>query len=204
MRPTRRRVTAAAAALTLATLAACSGQSDPAATEPADQETTASETADAAAHNEADTEFAQMMIAHHQGAIEMAQMAAEKATNPEVQALAERIEAAQDPEIEQMTGWLEAWGEETTAMDHGGMDHGGMQMDGMDQEQAMSELAGLEGAAFDQRFLELMTAHHEGAVAMAEQQLEEGENADALQLARKIIDDQTVEITEMQNLLSAS
>ncbi|MFS0700088.1 DUF305 domain-containing protein [Cellulomonas sp. 179-A 4D5 NHS] len=205
MHHTRRRLTAAAAALTLAaTLAACSGQTDPGGTEPAEQETTASETADAAAHNEADTEFAQMMIAHHQGAIEMAQMAVEKATNPEVKALAEQIEAAQDPEIEQMTGWLEAWGEETTAMDHGGMDHGGMQMDGMDQEQAMSELASLEGAAFDQRFLELMTAHHEGAVAMSEQQLEEGENADALQLARKIIDDQTVEITEMQNLLAAS
>ncbi|MGW6130816.1 DUF305 domain-containing protein [Cellulomonas sp. NPDC055163] len=204
MRPTRRRVTAAAAALTLAaTLAACSGQSDPAATEPADQETTASETADAAAHNEADTEFAQMMIAHHQGAIEMAQLAVEKATNPEVKALAERIEAAQDPEIEQMTGWLEAWGEETTAMDRGGMDHGGMQMDGMDQEQAMSELASLEGAAFDQRFLELMTAHHQGALAMAEQQLAEGENPDALELAGKIRDDQTAEITEMQNLLGA-
>jgi uncharacterized protein (DUF305 family) len=206
MHRTPRRAAAATAALALAfTLAACSGQVDPASTAPADPDTSAAPGTSEVqtAHNAADTEFAQMMIAHHQGAIEMARLAVERATDPEVTSLAERIEAAQDPEIEVMTGCLESWGEETTAMDHDGMDHGGMMMDGMDQVQAMSELAGLQGAAFDRRFLELMTAHHQGALAMAEQQLAEGENPDALELAGTIRDDQTVEIAEMQVLLAA-
>ena len=201
---TRRRLAAGAAALALAfTLAACSDQD--AGSEPTSAESTSAEVEGSTeAHNAADTQFAQMMIVHHEGAIEMADLAIAKASTPEVKALGERIAAAQGPEIEQMTGWLEAWGESSTpgGMDMDGMDHGGMDMDGMDQAGAMGELEGLSGVDFDRRFLELMTAHHEGAIEMAEAQLEDGENAEALQLARAIIDAQTAEITEMTNLLS--
>ena len=72
-----------------------------------------------------------------------------------------------------MTSWLEAWGEDTMPMD--GMDHtdhGGMDMEGMSQEEAMAELEGLSGTEFDRRFLELMIAHHQGAVEMAQSQLD--------------------------------
>jgi len=155
-----------------------------------------------ATHNAADTEFAQMMIIHHQGAIEMADLAAQQATTPEVSALAERITAAQGPEIELMTGWLESWGEPTsTDADMGGMDHGGMDMDGMDQDAAMTELQALTGTDFDRRFLELMTAHHQGAVTMAQTVIDTGQNEEVRELAQQIIDAQTAEITEMADLL---
>lgn len=197
----RRRLVAAASAATLALgLAACSG-ADPATGSGAGEAST-SEDAAVEQHNDADAQFAQMMIVHHEGAIEMSELAVERAESPEVVALAERISAAQGPEIEQMTAWLEAWGEpQPDDMGHGGMDHGGMDMDGMDQAGAMMHLDELSGAEFDRRFLELMTAHHEGAIEMSEEELEDGENADALALARTIIDAQTAEITEMDNLL---
>ncbi|WP_149204890.1 DUF305 domain-containing protein [Actinotalea subterranea] len=156
-----------------------------------------------AAHNDADTQFAQMMIVHHEGAIEMAELAAEKGASPEVRELGERIAGAQGPEIDLMTSWLQAWDEELPSeTDMGGMDHGSMEMDGMDQEAVMSELTTLSGSDFDRRFLELMTDHHRGAIEMAEEHRAEGENAEAVQLSGKIIDDQTAEITEMTNLLA--
>lgn len=204
---TRRRAvaTVAAAALTLG-LAACSDGTE-AGTSPAGQETpaTAEASTDEATHNDADTTFAQMMIVHHEGAIEMAQLAAEKAATPEVQDLGERIAAAQGPEIELMTGWLESWGEEPAADEMDGMegmDHGGMDMEGMNQEEVMSELSALSGTEFDTRFLELMIDHHRGAIEMAETEQADGENPDALELAPKIVEDQTAEIAKMETLLT--
>ncbi|MBX9245838.1 DUF305 domain-containing protein [Actinotalea ferrariae] len=201
MRTTTRRLTATTAAVALAlTVAACSGADEPAG-QPTDGTATATEqdaaTEAADEHNDADTEFAQMMIVHHQGALEMAELALDKASTDDVRDLAQRIYDAQDPEIQQMSGWLEAWGEEQSdAMDHGGMD-----MEGMDQEGAMASLEQLEGVDFDRSFLDLMTAHHQGAIEMAEEQLEDGASPDALNLARAIIDAQTAEIDEMQEML---
>ncbi len=152
-------------------------------------------------HNEADVAFAQMMTIHHEGALEMAGMAAGKAQSEEVQATAATIEAAQLPEIELMQSWLTAWDEPLTPSGHTGMDHGGMDMNGMSQEEVMAELSDVSGVDFDRQFLTAMTAHHEGAVLMAEQELNDGLNPDALELAQVIIDDQKAEIEEMQGLL---
>ena len=109
MNTSRLRLATGALALT-AFLAGC-GDS----TEPAGGGTTAASTTDgeqaAQEHNEADTMFAQMMIVHHEGAVEMAQVAQEQAVTPEVQELAAQIEAAQGPEIELMQSWLQQWGE---------------------------------------------------------------------------------------------
>jgi len=202
----RTRLTAVAGGIALTlTLAACGDGEQTTPEEPAagtaTEETTDGATEAEDVHNDADTMFAQMMIVHHEGAIEMADLAVEKADSEEVRSLAERISAAQGPEIEQMTSWLETWGEETSPMGHEGMDHGGMDMEGMSQEEAMAELESLSGAEFDQRFLELMIAHHRGAVDMAQEELDGGENPQALELAQKIIDDQQAEITEMEELL---
>ncbi len=195
----RRTMLAGAAVLTLGlTLAACSQADDTAG-----NETTESSSTAATEHNAADTQFAQMMIVHHEGALEMAQLATEQATTPEVKDLAGRITEAQQPEIDLMTSWLNEWGEETDpmgGMDHSGMDHSGMDMNGMDQDEAMADLEGLEGAEFDKQFLQLMTAHHEGAVEMSQLELDEGVNTDALDLAQEIIDAQTQEIAEMGEL----
>lgn len=157
------------------------------------------------AHNEADTMFAQMMIVHHQGAVEMADVAIERAESEQVRSLAEQISAAQGPEIDTMTSWLSAWEEPVMATgETGQMDHGGMQMEGSSQEEAMAELAALSGAEFDTRFLELMIAHHQGAVQMAEDELAEGQNTQARELAQQIIEDQEAEISQMQDILAQS
>jgi uncharacterized protein (DUF305 family) len=143
------------------------------------------------------------MIVHHEGAIEMADLAVSQAATEEVRALGERIAAAQGPEIETMSGWLEAWGEDQPdEAGHGGMDHGGMDMDGMDQDEAMDQLEGLSGVEFDEQFLTLMAAHHQGAVEMSETEIADGENPEAIALAETIVDAQKAEIAEMQEMLT--
>jgi hypothetical protein len=120
------RLRLATGALALTTLLAACGDS----TEPAGGGSTTTATgAEQAAqeHNEADTMFAQMMIVHHEGAVEMAQLAQEQAVTPEVQELAGQIEQAQGPEIELMQSWLQQWGEPAASDgDMAGMDHGDM------------------------------------------------------------------------------
>ena len=161
---------------------------------------------DAAAHNDADVTFAQEMIPHHRQAVEMAALAGDRASDPEVRQLAEDIEAAQAPEIATMTGWLESWGEDVPAdaMDHSDMGHGSEDaMAGMMSAEDMAELEQAQGAAFDRLFLELMVEHHEGALEMARTQQAQGENPDALALAEKIEADQQAEISEMQRMLGS-
>ena len=155
------------------------------------------------AHNDVDVEFAQSMIVHHTQAIEMSDMVLEKGADVDVKALAERIKAAQTPEIEIMQGWLEEWGEDETSSDDAG--HGGMDMGGDDAtmmtDDEMADLEDAEGAELDTMFLEMMIRHHEGAIAMAETEVEDGEFPDAVELAEKIIKDQQAEIDEMKTLL---
>jgi len=155
-------------------------------------------------HNQHDVAFAQQMIPHHAQAIEMARLAPERTSTEKVLDLARRIEQAQDPEIQQMTTWLAAWGASvpTTAPGHGGMgmDHGGMP--GMMSAEEMRQLTQAKGAEFDRLFLTMMIEHHEGAVHMAQMELQHGSNTEARTLAQRIIDTQQAEIDEMRGLLS--
>ena len=160
--------------------------------------------------NDADVAFAQGMIPHHQQAVEMAQTAEERAQSSEVKQLAADIEAAQGPEIEQLTSWLEAWGEEVPGASSGddgmaGMDHGDSSMDmgGMMSSEDMNMLGSTSGAEFDQMFLEMMTEHHRGAIDMANTEVAEGENADAIEMAKEIITTQEAEIEQMEQLLAS-
>ncbi|GAA3985621.1 DUF305 domain-containing protein [Thermobifida alba] len=162
---------------------------------------TAEQTA-TAEFNETDVAFAQMMIPHHEQAVEMSRLAVERA-GADVRELAEQIEAAQGPEIEQMTTLLESWGEEPAGGGHG-MPHADHGMPGMMSDEQMTELRGLQGDAFDTRFLEMMIAHHEGAVEMAEQELADGVNPEARQLARDIVETQEAEIEQMRGMLETS
>ncbi|MGY5884221.1 DUF305 domain-containing protein [Modestobacter lacusdianchii] len=176
-------------------LAGCSNGSD-------DNSAASSSSASVSAEfNEADVEFVQGMIPHHEGALEMAQLADGRAQDPRVLQLASRIEAAQDPEIQTMTGWLEDWGQsESDDMD--GMDHGSGDMGGMDMNMDMSGLETASGADFDRMFLEMMTEHHQGAVDMAKTEMVDGQNIDAIALAQEIASSQAAEIEEMQALLA--
>ncbi|MCM0675744.1 DUF305 domain-containing protein [Micromonospora phytophila] len=162
---------------------------------------TASGGASAAPVDDADVMFAQMMIPHHRQAVEMADLAATRAVDPEVKRLAGEIKAAQAPEIATMSGWLAAWGRPVQSpgaeMPH--MDHGGMP--GMMSEADMAELAAATGREFDRRFLTMMIAHHEGAVTMAQTEIAEGANAEAKSLAQQIVTTQRAEIDTMKKIL---
>ncbi|MDQ2636208.1 MAG: DUF305 domain-containing protein [Actinomycetota bacterium] len=145
--------------------------------------------------NVADETFAMEMIGHHQQAIEMADIVlAKTGVEPQVLELAANIKAAQQPEIDLMNDWLKSWGVEMDDM--GGMDHGG----GMMSEEDMAALTSANGTEASALFLDQMVVHHQGAVEMAESEIENGQNADAFGLAQKIIEDQTAEIAFMQTL----
>jgi uncharacterized protein (DUF305 family) len=176
-----------------------------------------------AQHNAADLAFAQQMIVHHQGAIEMADLAPTRAASQQVKDLAVRIKAAQGPEIQQMQGWLTTWGaampsstnasssEDTTGMDMGGMGSQGqmtsggvttaMSIPGMMSDADMQQLTAASGTEFDRLFLQQMIVHHQGALEMAGTELAQGSSAAALALAQSIKTSQTAEITEMQQML---
>jgi uncharacterized protein (DUF305 family) len=150
--------------------------------------------------NDADVAFGQDMIPHHRQAIEMAKLASDRAASTEVESLAAEIEKAQEPEIQTMTSWLEAWGEEVLE-DMSGMGHGGMDMPGMMSAEDMMALEQASGADFDRMFLEMMIKHHAGAIDMARTEQANGQNRDAKDLAVKIEKGQSAEITTMRGLL---
>lgn len=188
----RKTLIAAMVAAPLFTLAAC-GNDDDAGT-PAD-------------HNDADVTFAQQMIPHHEQAIEMAELAGNLAASKAVSDLAADIEAAQGPEIDTMTGWLESWGEDVPEEEGmAGMDDADMSsgdMNGMMSDEQLAELEAATGTKFDRMFLTMMIEHHEGAIEMAQAEQAEGQNPDAKALAGDIETAQTEEIATMRELLAS-
>ena len=147
-------------------------------------------------HNSADAMFAQMMIPHHEQAIEMSEiMLAKDSLDPQIVQLAENIKAAQGPEIEKMQGWLQAWGEpEEMTGDHG--------MEGMMGAADLAQLEAAKGTEASSLFLTQMIAHHAGAIAMAEDEAANGSNREAVALAKDVVVDQGAEIEKMNDLLA--
>ena len=105
---------------------------------------------------------------------------------------------AQGPVIERMNAMLTAWDAEPMA-EMEGMDHGGMS--GMMSEGDMAALEEAQGAEAARLYLEQMTVHHEGAVDMAQDQVDNGQNPQAVALAEQVIDAQEAEIAEMEQML---
>lgn len=175
------------------------GSASPAAATPAGSPaSSASGTPAAGPHNNADVMFAQMMIPHHQQAIEMSDiLLAKDGIDPKITDLAQQIKAEQGPEIAQMSGWLAGWGQNPSpsmGMDH---DMGGGMMNQADMD-ALEQATGTEAAKL---FLTGMVKHHQGAITMAQQQVANGQNPEAVALAKRIITDQQAEITTMNQLL---
>lgn len=166
------------------------------ATPPGSSSSTAAQAGD---FNDADVTFATQMIPHHQQAVQMASMAGYQATAPAVKQLAKAIQAAQDPEIKQMTAWLTSWGKPVPSPSHGG--HSGPEMPGMMTEDEMSDLGKTEGAMFDRMWTQMMIKHHQGAVTTAKTEQTTGKNAAATALAKKIETAQNREIAMMKRLL---
>jgi uncharacterized protein (DUF305 family) len=141
-----------------------------------------------------DVMFAQMMIKHHEQAIEMGKLAASHAASPDVKALAADIVAEQGPEITQMKSWLSEAGASLEMGHH-------MAMDGLLSSAQMTALSAATGEAFDKLFLSGMIAHHKGAITMA-RLVVDSSNPEAAALAQTIIDSQTEQIAVMEGLLA--
>lgn len=155
--------------------------------------------------HEVDKSFIEMMIPHHRGATEMAQMALSRAKSPEVKKLAQSIIQDQNREIQQMQTWYKQWyGTEApmTGM-HGDM--GQEMMMSMQQQEKMDRemMAALENAPdFDQEFLRQMTRHHQTATMMAGMVVNSAEHPEIRNLAQSIIRSQSAEIAQMEQLLT--
>ena len=188
----------AALAAALLLLAGCgSDTEDSSAPEPSKTE-----------HNDADVMFASDMLPHHAQALSMVDLTLGRQLDPEVADLAEQIRNAQVPETETMVDWLTEWGEPVpeTSRDHVNADgHDGMQADsdmpGMMSGEEMQALEEAPDVEFEQLFLEMMIEHHEGAIAMAKTELDEGRYVPTRDLAEGIVSGQQDEIDTMESLL---
>ncbi|MGV9289276.1 DUF305 domain-containing protein [Streptomyces sp. NPDC003719] len=146
--------------------------------------------------NSADVAYARMMIQHHAQALEMTELVPERAESGQVKKLAERISAAQGPEITAMRGWLTSHGREEAG---GGHEHA--TMPGMATEAQLAKLRAADGKAFDQLFLTLMITHHEGAITMATDVKSQGNNVQIEEMADDVVAQQTSEISRMRGML---
>ncbi|MER6407304.1 DUF305 domain-containing protein [Streptomyces viridosporus] len=148
--------------------------------------------------NSADVSYVRMMIEHHAQALEMTDLVPDRAESPKIVKLAERIAAAQRPEIGAMKGWLKTHGK---AAGGGGHDHDHATMPGMATQAQLKNLRAADGKAFDQLFLTLMITHHEGAITMATEVKGQGNNIRVEEMADDVVAQQTSEITRMRDLL---
>ncbi len=173
--------------------------------EPA-RELTAEEAIDIAvtSYSPDDVRFMQDMIPHHQQAVQMAELVADHTNRTELADAAGRINLSQRDEIEFMEKWLSDRGEPVPdPSDHAAM-HTDHRMAGMATPKQMAELNVATGTAFDRLFLQLMITHHEGAVTMVEELLEQpGAAYDPVlfEFTSDITNDQTAEIERMHALL---
>ena len=144
--------------------------------------------------NSADLAYARMMIEHHSQAIEITELVPERAESTPVKRLAERIAAAQRPEIAAMQGWLKDNGDDKTT------GHTHETMPGMATEAQLANLRAAKGKAFDELFLTVMITHHEGAVTMATEVKGQGNNVRVEEMADDVIAQQTTEINRMREM----
>ena len=191
------RATAALIALTTATVVsscATAGKED------LSVHASATSTEQVAAHDADDVQFAQLMIPHHEQAIELAAMVPDRSTNPDVVALAAKIAGEQQPEISTMKALLQQWNVKPESHESG---HAGMAMEGMVDDATMVKFDSLKGADFDTLWLQSMISHHQGAIGMAKTEIADGKSADLVTLAKNIVTAQQAEIDQMKQILGA-
>ncbi|MFD7501784.1 DUF305 domain-containing protein [Streptomyces sp. NPDC059850] len=200
--PRRRLAVAGIVATGALLLTACGGNDDMKGMDHGSKDSP-SASATKGGFNDADVSFAQMMIPHHQQALEMAKLADGRAGDRQIASLAGKIEKAQDPEITTMKSWLKAWGKPVSPSSESmpGMDHGSGGMDGMMSKKDMDRLKTAKGADFDRAFAQMMIDHHKGAITMAEDERKSGRDAKAKKLAEDVIKNQSAEVTTLRKIL---
>jgi uncharacterized protein (DUF305 family) len=146
-----------------------------------------------------DLQFLDTMIAHHQGAVDMARDVETKAEHDELKTLARNIITSQEKEIGEMKARREKWfAGVAPAMN---MEMAGMHDSMKDMD--MTKLGSLSGNAFDLEFIKQMIPHHDGAVIMAKEALQKSQKAEIKRMAEAIIRDQEREIKQMKDWQAA-
>jgi uncharacterized protein (DUF305 family) len=141
-----------------------------------------------------DVTFVQMMIVHHAQAVEMADLAPQRAGNATLRSLAARISAAQKPEM----AYLKSWLAQRQQSEQAGHDHS--TMPGMQSAADLTALAAARGADFDRRFVTMMVAHHQGAIQMAGDVVRGGSDETLREMAGEMSIEQGSEINRLQEL----
>jgi uncharacterized protein (DUF305 family) len=147
--------------------------------------------------NDADFRYVKMMIKHHAQALEMTSLVPSHGADATLKSFASRIADTQGPDIKAMQAWL------TRAGGGPAHDENHDQMQGMATAEQLAALKAASGPAFDKLFLELMTKHHEGAVAMATDLLQTGSDVFVEEMAQDVISTQQKEIGQMKAMLGA-
>ena len=170
------------------------------------------------AEDSVDAGFARDMSRHHLQAVEMANLATTRSTDPDVLRLAFDIASTQTNQVGRMQGWLTLWGLPLTSGDTMGWMHDpamaghdmsstdaadGAVMPGMATETELAQLRSLSGTPFDVMFLQLMIRHHQGGLEMAQYGQQHASEAVVRGLARSIAETQTAETTTMEQMLRA-
>ncbi len=148
-----------------------------------------------------DLRFIDAMIPHHEGAIEMATDALSKSRRPEIKRLARHIITDQNQEIRQMKQWRQAWypkAGDTAMVYDSQMGHTMAMSQAQMQDMMMKGNLGAADAQYDLRFINAMTPHHQGAVAMAQDALNKSQRPEIKSLAQRIITNQQREIAQMK------
>ncbi|MGV9315732.1 DUF305 domain-containing protein [Streptomyces sp. NPDC003691] len=153
--------------------------------------------------NSADFTYTEMMVVHHGQALTMTALVPGRAESKLVKGVADRISAAQKPEIDMMNGWLKRFADKRPK-GSGGHGHGGghstATMPGMATDAQLAQLKAAKGKAFDELFLKLMITHHDGAVSMAADALSDGRNTLVQEMANDVISQQSAEIGRMRKM----
>ena len=151
-----------------------------------------------------DVQFMQDMIPHHHQALEMAALVADRTNRQELLDVAGRINASQADEIAFMQSWLAERGEDVPGPNAHDAMHTSHRKAGMASPEQLAALAAAEGTDFDRSFLQLMITHHEGAVTMVEELLEQPGSAyepTLFEFTTDVTNDQNAEIERMNALL---
>jgi uncharacterized protein (DUF305 family) len=168
----------------------------------------------------AEAGFARDMQVHHEQGVELAMIVRDATGDPGIRLLAYDIATTQAQQAGQLYGWLNTWGLSQAGSepsmtwmtrpatgDAGHDDHAathapGAPMPGLATPAQVEALRALTGVDAERRFLELMIAHHQGAIEMADAALARASNDTVVRFAGSIVESQTAEIDLMTELLA--
>jgi uncharacterized protein (DUF305 family) len=148
--------------------------------------------------NDPEIDFPAMMILHHQGAISMSKVQLESGSNDSLKGIAQKMTDMQQMEIGELQGILDEQSQNNSVMD--------FTMEQMNHMKKMDQMADVQliTGDTDNDFATLMILHHNSAIENSEAYLMYGTNEELKDMARKMIEDQMMEIEELSNWLKAN